>query len=916
MPAEPRQNHTARIWTKSDNQRLEGPALKPQLDFWLETLQGELPVLELPTDRPRPSAMSYAGKTFAFELDATRVERLTAIGRSCGATLYMVLLAAFEVQLARLTGQRDIIVGTPIRGRNRPELEHLLGYFVNAMPLRMQLAPEESFKAFLARLKTHCVQAFGNQEVPFELLVQRLGLARDTSRTPLYSAFFTFQDVRNRRSSVGPLSYDQIHVHAPVSPTELSLWVKQLDHCVVGGLDFATDLFEDSTAQRWLDEYQLLLAGICEAPEANLWDLPLLTPSEQVALQRLVPEAKPFPEDAWLPELVAAQSAKTPSRVALRSANVTLTYAALQERVCRLANLLASRGVREGSRVGICLERGVDLVVAALAIHQCGAAYVPLDPAFPKERLAFMVEDSELKLIVVHSRTLVDAPVANGALLLDLDAEASALDASSTTPRPRPGLPTAQAAAYVIYTSGSTGKPKGVVVPQRAVVNFLNSMGTEPGLREQDRLLAVTTLSFDISVLELFGPLLVGAEVVIAGREVISDGELLDEAIEDHSITVMQATPSTWRLLLAAGFEGRDTFRALCGGEAFPKDLAQRLLEVCGEVWNMYGPTETTVWSTCVKLSSPLERITIGRPIDNTTIYVVDDRGHRTPWGVAGELWIGGEGVALGYHGRPELTAERFVASPFGPGRVYKTGDQVRLVAGGELEYLRRNDNQVKLRGFRIELGEIETALSTLPEVASAAVLVREDRPGDQRLVAYLVVNEGARLEDAALRTKLREGLPDYMVPQHFVQLERFPLTPNGKLDRKALPAPTEMGVEPSSHFVAPTTDSEKRLAELWQQVLGLPRVGGTDNFFELGGHSLLCLQMTAQLERQTGRRLNPRLVLRNNLAQLAILLDSPAEDPPPVSGSVAAEGRDAASPDSGARGGFARRFLDKLVKR
>jgi acyl-coenzyme A synthetase/AMP-(fatty) acid ligase len=433
----------------------------------------------------------------------------------------------------------------------------------------------------------------------------------------------------------------------------------------------------------------------------------------------------------------------------------------------------------------------------------------------------------------------------------------------------------------VIYTSGSTGTPKGVIVPHRAVVNFVTSMAREPGIRADDRLLAVTTLSFDIAVLELYVPLVVGAEVVVATRDTVADGDLLDETIEDHGITVMQATPSTWRLLLGAGFRGGPGFRVLCGGEALPRALAARLLDVAGEVWNMYGPTETTVWSTCQRLEHPLAEVFIGRPIANTSVHVVDAHGQLAPWGSTGELWIGGDGVALGYHGREELTADRFVDNPFRAGRAYRTGDLVRLRGDGELQYVRRNDNQVKLRGYRIELGEIEAALAALPAVAVATVVVREDQPDDRRLVAYLEAAPGTDVADATLRAQLRAVLPEYMIPQHFVALERFPLTPNGKIDRKALPSPHGAASSSDASYVAPATEDERMLAGLWQEILGVPRVGARDNFFDIGGHSLLCLQMTARLEERTGTRLNPRVVLRNDLAQIAALLRDPGASTP-----------------------------------
>ncbi|HEY3664380.1 MAG TPA: condensation domain-containing protein, partial [Polyangiaceae bacterium] len=611
---------------------LSGPELESQTRFWLDQLSGELPILDLPTDAPRPTSMTFAGATEAFELDHELVQRLSELGQRCGATLYMVLLAAFDVLLYRITGQSDIIVGTPIRGRNRPELEPLLGYFVNALVLRIGISPEETFSGLLSRVRERCVQSFGHQDMPFEVLVQKLKIDRDTSRTPLYSAFFTFQDVRNRKSSIGDLSYEQVHVHPPVSPTDLSLWVKQLDSKVVGGLDYATDLFQRETACRWLAELQTLLQAIVADADRAVAHLPLLPAEEQRALADVSNTKRAYPSELWLHQLFEAQVDRKPDAVAVVCNGGQLSYTELDRQSNQLARALQEGGIGLGSRVGICLERSLDLLVAALAVQKSGAAYVPLDPAFPSDRLAFMVEDSKLATLIIHERTRQDAPKAEHVKVIDLDMQRAHVASLSAGRLPAPAGSNAESPAYVIYTSGSTGKPKGVMVPHRALVNFVLSMVREPGIGESDRLLAVTTLSFDIAVLELYAPLAVGARVVLASREAAADGDLLDEAIDDHGITIMQATPTTWRLLLGAGFRPASGFKILCGGEAFPQDLAVRLLDLDAQVWNLYGPTETTVWSTCLRLEKPLTDISIGRPIANTTVHVVDGNGELAPW--------------------------------------------------------------------------------------------------------------------------------------------------------------------------------------------------------------------------------------------------------------------------------------------
>ncbi len=895
---------------------LAGPELDRQTRFWLGHLAGELPILDLPTDAPRPASMTFAGATEGFDLDAEMVEGLTKVARRFGATLYMVLLAAFDVFLSRITGQTDIIVGTPVRGRKGPEVEPLLGYFVNALPLRVVVDPMESFSGLLVRVRDNCVLAFGHQDMPFEVLVQKLKISRDTSRTPLYSAFFTFQDIRNRKSSIGELSYEQIHVHAPVSPTDVSFWVKQHGSGIAGGIDYATDIIRRDTVLRWSAELHELLRAVVADADRPVGRIPVIPPEELRALTAVSANERSYPRDARLHELIEAQADRTPDSVAVTYEGQRLTYRELDARANRVARALREAGIGEGSRAGICLERSLDLLVAALAVQKSGAAYVPLDPAFPGERLQFMMEDADLAAMIIHERTRAEAPPAGAAKVIDLDAERERITLLAEARLPVTGSADGEAPVYVIYTSGSTGRPKGVVVPHRALVNFATSMVREPGIGPGDRLLAVTTLSFDIAVLELYVPLMVGAQVVMASREMASDGDLLDEAIDEHDVSIMQATPSTWRLLLGAGFRGRPRFKVLCGGEALAPDLAEKLLAVTPDVWNMYGPTETTVWSTCQRLALPLSEISIGRPIANTSVHVVDSFGQLAPWGTPGELWIGGDGVAIGYHSRAELTADRFVSNPFRPGRAYRTGDIVRLRFNGELVYVRRNDNQVKLRGYRVELGEVEAALSQLPGVASAFVIVREDRPTDRRLVAYIVAHQAPGkaasvddLSEASVRKALRAHLPPYMIPQHVIVLDALPLTPNRKVDRGALPSPLGTSQSLAADFAEPQTEKEKMLATMWQEILGIARVGAHDNFFDVGGHSLLCLQMTARLERSTGLRINPRIILRNDLSQIAALLP----DVLPAGGNEDAEPD---RPQDRSRESLAQRLLGRLTGR
>jgi amino acid adenylation domain-containing protein len=885
---------------------LAGEELERQARYWQEQLSGELPNLELPTDRPRPPELSHRGATESFVLSKAEVDALTALGRRASATLYMVLLAAFKVLLYRHTGQEDVLVGTPIRGRTQPETENLLGFFVNTLVFRTDLSGGPSFLELLDRVRSVAIEGYGHQEMPFELLVQRLGMQRDLSRTPVFQAFFTFQDVSNRAPHVGDLTYSQVHVHAPVSPTDVYLWTKETGQGLTGGIDYATDLFEPATMARFVKQLRRLLTSACEDPSQPIARISILPDAERRAIRAVNETGADYPREAGVHQLVERRALEHPERTAIVFEGTGMTYGELDERAGRLGRRLRELGVGRDTLVGLFVGRTPAMLVAMLAVLKAGGAYLPLDPAFPADRLAFMVTDSGLRVVVTERSLEAEMPPHDGHVLFLDGAQSYAAE-----PLPMASEPVADALAlaYVIYTSGSTGKPKGVMVPHRSVVNFLSSAAKSPGLTERDTVLAVTTLSFDIAVLELWLPLSVGAIVALASREEAADGDRLLARLRDTGATVLQATPGTWRLLLAAGWKAGDLRTALVGGEAVPRDLADELAQRVDSAWNMYGPTETTVWSTSSRLRTPVERVRIGRPLQNTQVYVLDGNGELCPTGVPGELYIGGDGVTRGYLNRPELTGERFVPDPFlARGRLYRTGDVVRLLADGSLEYLRRNDSQVKLRGYRIELGEIETMLERHPAVRQAVGLVREDRVGDSRLVVYVTKNPGVEATDSELRRHLRAFLPDYMLPQHFVELAELPQTPNGKIDRKALPAPFAARLDDS--HVEPGTAQERLVAEIWRNALGVSRVSALDNFFAVGGHSLLSLKVIAAIEDRTGVRLSPRVLLLNTLAQVAAHL---AETPEGDSGSASSRYPSTASANSW-YGPLASRLLKKVM--
>ena len=861
-------------------QWLQGEQLQSELAYWKSTLQDLPDPLELPLDHPRPAHMSGAGSTQWISCSSERTQAARRFGQSVDATLFMTLLAAYAALLSRITGQTDIVIGTPVRGRHSSEVENIMGFFVNALPLRIRIDLQKPFVDLLAHVRDVVLNSFSYPDVPFERLVRELHVPRDESRTPIYQTFFSFQDTRQRTRRWGNLQQEQVHLFQPGAAEDLGLWFLEHADGLAGGLTYNTDVFSGESVRCLVNRFHLLLDGALASPNKPVALLPITPDEERLALQRWNQTAADPIAALNVAQCIQAQAQRTPNRIAVSSSESAHNYAELESRSNQLARLLRSRGAGRGAMVGLCVARSSDMLVALLAILKSGAAYVPLDPSFPSDRLTHMVEDAELNLLVTHS-TLTETRSWAGTNAVRVDTDAALIDAQSDAPlapdAERDARP--QDPAYVIYTSGSTGKPKGVMVPHAAVLNFLGSMARTPGLGSTDRLLAVTTLSFDMSVLELLLPLSVGAQVIMASGEETKDGPALRSLIESSGATAIQATPSTWHMLLDAGWQGSKDIKALIGGEPLPQKLARQLLKRSGELWNVYGPTETTVWSTCWKVEHPERGIFIGRPIDNTQVHILDDRRQLVPIGVPGEICIGGHGVTLGYLKRPELTADRFVDDPFSsvPGaKLYRTGDRGRWRHDGLLEHLGRLDFQVKVRGFRIELGEIEANLLTHPEVARTVVIVREDRPGDVRLVAYIVPN-AAMPSTGELREHLRKNLPDYMLPQHYVPLERMPLLPNGKINRHALLPPSEATAAHTEAFEAPSTDTERAIAEVWQELLGISEVSVNYNFFDLGGHSLLAMRLVAKIEKRLACKLPlTALMAAPTVRELAAFVQAP----------------------------------------
>jgi amino acid adenylation domain-containing protein/non-ribosomal peptide synthase protein (TIGR01720 family) len=830
---------------------LSGAVFEEQLAYWRSELGDAPAALDIPTDRPRPAIQSPRGSRYSFELSVELTESLHALSRQQDATLFMTLLGVFQTLLSRYSGQEQVCVGTPIAGRNRSELEALIGFFVNTLVMRGDLSGNPSFEEFLRRVRQTTLDAYAHQDLPFEQLVDHLQPERDLSRTPLFQVMFAFQNVPTQDLEVADLSFSTLEAERGTANFDLTLSMNETEGGLRGSIEYNTDLFDGSTIERMTEHFRQLLKAVVDNPTQRVSELSLLHEQER---RRILIDwnatDQSYPREECIHELFAERAAEQPDAIAVVFDDNRLTYRQLDEQSNQLAHHLRSLGVGPDVLVGIYTERSLKMVVGLLGILKAGGAYVPLDPSFPQQRIEWMLEDAQAPVLLVQDSLLERLPEYPGKVVrLDADWEIIARQLG----QPLETAVGAEHLAYVIFTSGSTGRPKGVMIPHRALVNFLCSMQREPGLKPSDVLLSVTTFSFDIFGLELCLPLLVGATMVVADDETASDAALLQRELDRCGATVMQATPATWRMLLQANWPGRFGLKMLVGGEALDAQLARELLKRGDTLWNLYGPTETTIWSTACRIPPDFERISIGRPIGNTQIYILDERMEPVPVGVRGDLYIGGDGLARGYLNRPELTDEKFIAAPFDStvgARLYKTGDQARWLANGEIDFLGRVDHQVKVRGFRIELGEIESVLSQHEAVHQAVVVARPDAMGEQRLVAYVVFVEGQRVAVESLREALGSHLPDYMIPSVFETLDAFPLTPNGKVDRKALPEPSSTRPDLEKQYVAPSTPIEQALVEIWRELLGLDRVGVHDSFFHVGGHSLLAVQLISRVRQ------------------------------------------------------------------
>jgi amino acid adenylation domain-containing protein len=848
------------IWQR---EWLKGRELESQLVYWRRQLRGPVPLLELPTDHPRPAVQTFQGARLSVVISEALTTALRELSRQEGVTLFMTLVAAFKTLLGRYAGQEDVVLGFPITNRNRPDIESVVGFFVNTLVLRTDLAGNPSFRDLLGRVRKVCLEAFAHQDLPFEKLVEELRPERDMTRNPLFQVMFVFQIPESSEVSLQGLRSQPMQVDVGTSKFDLTLSLAEREKKLTGFIEYSTDLFDRSTIERMMGHFQMLLEGIVANPDQPMSTFPFLTETER---HQLLVEwndtATEYPKDSCIHELFEAQAGRTPEAIAVEFDGKQLTYQELNQQANRLARYLKILGVGPKTLVGICVARSLEMVVGVLGILKAGGAFVPLDPAFPRERLAFMLEDAQVSVLLTQAKLAEDRGWSseNGdpsSSILDPRLQVVFVDrdwrliAQKRDNNPKSGIESHNL-AYVIYTSGSTGKPKGVQVSHRSVLNCLHSVRQHVELTENDVFLAVTTISFDIAALELFLPLITGAKLVLADRDEVQDGRLLLVKLAECAATAMQATPSGWKLLLDAGWRSRRNFKILCGGETLSRNLADQLLEGGASLWNLYGPTETTIWSTIVKIERDGRPVLIGRPIANTQIYILDSCLQPVPVGVHGELYIGGDGLARGYLNRPELTAETFVANPFSSqlgARLYRTGDRARYRADGNIEFLGRVDEQVKIRGHRIELGEIETVLNQHPAVHDSVVVARaRDSSGEKELVGYIVPKQDSVASASDLRSLLRQKLPDYMIPSAFVFLNALPLTPNGKVDGSKLPAPDDSRPSLEQVFVAPRSEIEELVAQVWREVLKAEKVGMYDNFFDLGGHSLLATRAVARL--------------------------------------------------------------------
>ena len=829
------------VW---QNELIRTGVIKQQEEYWLKAFSGEIPVLNLPTDHPRPSYQSFEGDRITFEAGETITRGLSTIAAKTGATAYMVLLAAYNVLLSKYSGQEDIIIGSPIAGRQHADMGNIVGMFVNTLALRNYPAENKSYLEFLTEVKENSLQAYENQEYQFEELVEQVKVRRDFSRNPLFDVMFVLQNIQMAGIDLTGLRIKPYPFNNQVAKFDLTLTAIETKDNILFTLEYSTKLFRPETIERFSSHFSNILQAIVANPEVKLAEIEMLTEAEK---NRILVEFNAtetdYPREKTIHQFFEAQVERTPDKIAIIFKDQQLTYREFNERANCLARELRNQGIGPDTIVAIMIERSLEMMVGLMAILKSGGAYLPIDPTYPPERISFMLEDSKARILLTqnsfkarYQTDLTTIDVADESVYRNSGENLTNLNQSGNL-------------AYVIYTSGSTGKPKGIMIEHRNVTNFIAGMTSTIDFAAHKTILCLTTISFDIFVLETMVPLTNGLTIVIAGEAEQNDPSVLGELISQKQIEILQATPSRMQMLTQEkdGLRNMKPIKVLMvGGEAFPKPLLETLKQIKGmRIYNMYGPTETTVWST-VKELTETEEISIGKPIANTQVYVVNKANQPQPIGVAGELWIGGDGLARGYLDRPELMEEKYIQNPLERGeRVYRTGDLARFSPNGEIEFLGRIDHQVKIRGYRIELGEIENRLLSHEAVKETVVVAKAETNGNQYLCAYVVGDRELTIPE--LREHLAKELPEYMIPSYFIQLEKLPHTPNGKVDRKELPDPKLFHIQ-NDEYLEPRNETEQELVKVWQEVLEIDRISITDNFFLIGGNSIKAVQVIARL--------------------------------------------------------------------
>ena len=857
QPKLPKLNLHYSDYSRWQRASLTGDFLAGELNYWKNKLQGAETVLQLPTDCPRPATHSGRGHSFHFDLSHETNEKLKVLAQSENATPFMALISVFQVLLGRYANQDSILIGTPTAGRNDVELENLIGLFVNTLVLRADIEPRMSFRQLLRQTRTNTLEALAHQDLPFEKLVEVIEPDRSLNRNPLFQVMFVLQNAPKEKIELPGLVMQEIEFESGVTKFDLTLEVIDFGnlHCT---LEYDADLYDESTIGRMAGHFRKLVEVVLVAPDEKLSLLSLLTAAEKQQLAEWNNTGSDYARDLCVHTAFEEQVGKTPEKTAVIDQQRQLSYRELNEHANCLARDLMRRGAQPGSLVGISMGRSVETVVALLGILKAGAAYVPLDPAYPEQRLDFMVEDSQVS-VVVTTPEFVDLWQKHRVDILAFDFESLSAGNEDTDNLSVPML--AESRMYVIYTSGSTGNPKGVEGTHRASMNRFSWMWNTYPFLDGETCCQKTFLGFVDSIWEIFGPLLRGVPSAILPDEAIIDPEHLVQLLAKYGVTRIVLVPSLLRVIL----EGVEDIQArlpklalwTCSGEVLPADLARRFAQALpnATLLNMYGSSEVAADVTCIDVTKNNlnGQVSIGRPISNVQLFLLDRYLNQVPIGVPGEIYVGGDCLALGYLKRPELTAERFIAHSFEPSssvRLFKTGDLGRYLPNGEIEYLGRTDNQVKIRGMRVELGEIETVLASYPQVRDAVVLLA-DRSGRERLTAYLEMHFGQRLEIDGLRRYLRSRLPEHMVPSDYIVVDAFPLLPSGKVDRKSLALRMSALSEGDGGYVAPETQVQEHIVTIWRKLLGVEEVGITDNFFELGGHSLMVMQVVARIRKE-----------------------------------------------------------------